>query len=82
MATTKQDERRKSSRGQSRRRTGTIEIKRIAGEGDKGRAVTVGHEIAPKKKDRSIWSWHEEFAVAWSATFITKKKKRNQKEGE
>jgi hypothetical protein len=29
-----------------------------------------------------VWSWHEEFALEWSKTFITKKRKKNLKKGE
>ncbi len=66
----------------SKRRTGNIEITNVAWEGEKERVVAVSHGTVPQTKEASIWSWHEEFAIAWSETFITKKKKQNPKERE
>jgi hypothetical protein len=80
MAITGQSDRRKGIRRQSTRRKGDIKVIRI--EGDKEQAVAVRHEPVPLGKERSIWSWHEEFVIAWSETLITKKEKRNPRKGE
>ena len=80
MATPGQSNRRKGSRRQSTRRKGNIKITRI--EGDREQEVAVRRETVSQKKEVSIWGWHEEFAMAWSETFITKKRKRNPREGE
>jgi len=55
------------------------DVKRIAieREGNKEKKIPVHHETTPQKKTISAWSWHEEFAVEWSETLITKKKKRH-----
>jgi hypothetical protein len=52
---------------------------KVGGEGDKGQEVIVRYETAHRRKGRSTWNWHEEFALEWSQTFITKKKGRNLK---
>ena len=63
---------------QSSRRKGNIETIKIAGEGDKGQEVTVRHETAPQRKEKSTFSWFEEFAIEWSETLVRKKKKKIQ----
>jgi len=75
MATAKRSDRRIGNRRQGHHRTGNIKITNIAWKGDKEQAVAVGHGTVPQTKEASIWSWHEEFAAAWSGTFITKKRK-------
>jgi hypothetical protein len=75
MANAGQSERRKGNRRQGSRRKGDIRIFRS--EEDKNQEVTVHHEAVLRGKERSIWGWHEKFAIAWSDTFITKKRKRN-----
>ncbi len=82
MATTKGSNQRIRNTRQGHHGTDNIEITKIAWEGDKERVVAVSHGTVPQTKEASIWSWHEEFVVAWSETFITKKRKRNPKEGE
>ena len=77
MAVTRQGDRRKGNRRQSGPRKGDIEKIRIEGEGDKEQQVTVRHEAVPPKKATSVWTWYEEFAAAWSESFMTKKRKRN-----
>ncbi len=72
MVITVQSDRRKSNRRQSRRRRGNIETIKIGGEGDKGQEVTIRYETAPKRKEKSAFSWFEEFTMEWSATFISK----------
>ena len=80
MAITGQNDRRTGNRRQSARRKGDIKVIRI--EGDKEQAVAVRRETVSQRKETSIWSWHEEFAVAWSETLITRKRKRNPRKGE
>jgi hypothetical protein len=80
MAITGQNDRRKNNRRQDTRRKGDIKVIRI--EGDKEQSVAVRHETVSQRKERSIWSWHEEFVIAWSETLITKKRKRNPRKGE
>jgi hypothetical protein len=80
MATPGQSDRRKGKRRQSTRRKGNIKITGI--EGDREQEVAVRHETVSQKKEASIWGWHEEFAIAWSETFIAKKRKRNPRKGE
>ena len=84
MATSKRSDREIGigNRGQTHRRRGNIEITKIGGEGDEVRVVTVSHETISRTEETSVWSWHEEFAVAWSETFIAKRRKRNPREGE
>jgi hypothetical protein len=82
MAITRQGDRRKGVRRQSGRRKGDIKKIKIGGESDKEQEVTVRHGAIPQKKASSVWmSQYEECAAAWSETFITKKRKRNPKQG-
>ena len=67
---------------QKGRRKGDAKIIKIEGDRDKDQEVTVRHGTVPQRKEISTWSWHEEFAIEWSETFITKKRKRNPKKGE
>ncbi len=67
-------------KGQSNRRKGDIKLFRI--EEDRQQDVKVRHEAFPQRKEMSIWAWHEEFAIAWSETFITTKRKNNSRKGE
>jgi hypothetical protein len=34
------------------------------------------------KKAGSVWTWHEEFAVEWGETFLTKKREKRPRKGE
>ncbi|HYA94524.1 MAG TPA: hypothetical protein VEK32_23800 [Thermodesulfobacteriota bacterium] len=82
MANTRQNDRRKGTgRESGRRKTDTRTIK-IEGKEDKEQEVTVRSETALPKKAGSVWAWQEEFAVEWSETFLTKKKKRRPRKGE
>jgi hypothetical protein len=78
MAVTRRGDRRKGIRRQSALRKGDIEETKIRAERDKEQEVIVHHEAVPEKKASSVWSWYEEFAAAWSETFIKKKKKEIQ----
>jgi hypothetical protein len=68
--------------GQSDWEKGEVKIVKIEVEGNSGQEVTVRHETVPQTKEKSTWSWHEEFAVEWSEIFITKKRKRDPRIGE
>jgi hypothetical protein len=80
MAVTRRGDGKKGNRRQSGQRKGDIEKIKIERKRDKGQEVTVRHEAVPEKKASSVWSWHEEFAAEWSESFITKKRKKNQKD--
>ncbi len=41
--------------------------------------ITIHQQSPGQGKESSIWSWHEEFAMQWSETFITTKVKKNPK---
>ncbi len=58
---------------------GDVRKIKIEGGGDKGREVSVYHETAARREERSAWSWYEEFTLEWSKTFMTKRRKRNPK---
>jgi hypothetical protein len=82
MANPRRNDRRKGIRREgNRRKTDTKTIK-IEGKGDREQEVTVRPETALQKKADSVWSWHEEFAVEWSETFLTKKRKKHPRKGE
>jgi hypothetical protein len=66
---------------QSSRRKTDIKTIRIEGREDIEQEVTVRRETALQKKTGSVWSWHEDFAVEWSETFLTKKRKKHPKKG-
>lgn len=82
MADTRQNNRRKGIRRGGSRRKGDIKTIKIEEKGDKEQEVTVRHETVPQKKASSTWSWHEEFAVDWSETLITKKREKHPRKGE
>jgi hypothetical protein len=82
MVNTRQDDRRKSIRRESSRGKTDIRRIKIQGKEDNGQEVAVRPETALPKKAGSVWSWHEEFAVEWSETFLTKKTKKHPGKGE
>jgi len=82
MADTKQNDRRKGVRRQSSRRETDLKTIKIEGKEDKEQEVTVRRVTAAQMKAGSVWSWHEEFLVAWSETFLTKKRKKHPRKGE
>ncbi len=57
-----------------RRRGGAKEIQ-IEGDSGKEHEVIIRRGAIPKKNTSSVWSWHEEFEIAWCDTFITKGRK-------
>ncbi len=68
-----EDDRRKSNRRQSHRRKANMESTKIGGEVDKGQEVTVHCGTAPQREEKTIFSWFEEFTMAWSRTLILRK---------
>jgi len=56
---------------QSHRRSTNIETTKIAEGGGSGQEVSVRYKIAPRRKEKSAFSWFEEFTVAWSETFLS-----------
>ena len=80
MVIASKGDRRKNIRRQSGRRKGDIEKIKIEGERGKEQEVTVRNEAVPPKKASSVWSWHKELTAEWSETFITKKRKKIQKD--
>jgi len=82
MANTRQNDRRKGIRRESSRRKTDIKTIKIERKEDKEQEVTVHPETALQKKAGSVWNWHEEFAVEWSETFLTKKGEKHPRKGE
>jgi len=58
------------------RKKGDVKKITIEREGNKEKKIPVRRETIPQKKAVSAWSWHEEFAVEWSETLITKNPSR------
>ena len=73
MAMTRQGDRRRDTRRRGGRRKGDIEKIIVGREKDTKQEVTVRHEGVPRQKPSSVWSWHEEFSIEWSETFLLKK---------
>ncbi len=82
MANTRQNDRREGIRRESGQRKTDIKRIKIEGKEDKEQEVTVCPETAPRKKAGSVLAWHEEFAVEWSETFLTKKREKRPRKGE
>ena len=85
MANTGQNDRRKGTRREGNRRKTDIRTIKTERKEDKEQEVTVRRKSAPQTEEKSTWSWHEEheeFAVVWSETFLTKKKGKKPKKGE
>ncbi len=82
MANTRKNDRRKGIRRQSNRRKTDTKTIKIEGKEDKEQEVTVRRETAAQKKAGLVWNWQEEFAVEWSETFLTKKRKKHPRKGE
>ncbi len=82
MANTERNDWRKGIRRENSRRKTDIKTIQIEGKEDKEQEVSVHPETALQKKAASVWSWHEEFAVEWSETFLTKKRKKHPRKGE
>ncbi len=68
-----ENDRRRSNRRQSHRRKTNMEPIKIGGEVDKGQDVTVHCRTAPQRKEKSTFSWFEEFTMEWDETLILKK---------
>ena len=82
MATQRQAYMRIGHRRGSDRKKGDIEKITIKGESDKQQEVTVRCETTLQKKERSTFSWLEEFTMEWSETFISKNWKKVHRRGE
>jgi len=67
------------SQGGKVRGRGDLKIIRVEGEEQQAREVIVHHESVPRREERSTWRWQEEFAVEWSESFITRKRKKRSK---
>ncbi len=52
---------------------------KVEEEESKDQQITIRQQSSTQKKAGSIWSWHEEFAVQWSETFIAAKPKKGPK---
>ncbi len=52
---------------------------KVEREAPKELKITIRPQSPGQEKESSIWSWHEEFAMQWSETFITTKVKKNPK---
>ncbi len=61
---------------------GKGDVKKIKVEGDKGQELTVYSETVPRKKEKSTFSWFEEFTIEWSETFISRKQRKIRRKGE
>jgi hypothetical protein len=68
-----ENDRRRSNRRQSHRRKTNVKPIKIGGEVDKGQQVTVHYGAAPQRKEKSTFSWFEEFTTEWSETFMLKR---------
>jgi len=82
MRITVQDGRRKSGGRQSPGRKGNVKTSKITGEGNNRQEATVRCETALQRKERSTFSWLEEFTIEWSETFISKNDKEVYRKGE
>jgi hypothetical protein len=82
MTNTSPEDRRKGIRGENSRRKGAVRTIKIEEKGGKEQEVNVRREAVPEAKEKSTWSWHEEFAVEWSETFIAKQKGKQRRKGE
>jgi hypothetical protein len=76
---TVQNDQRNSNKKQDHRRRHEIETTNIEEERDDRKEVTVLHETSPKRKEKSTFSWFEEFTVEWSETLIHKRQKNTEK---
>jgi hypothetical protein len=54
-----------------------LKVIRVGGGEDKELEVIVRHETVPREKERSMWSWREEFAIEWSESLITRKRRKH-----
>jgi hypothetical protein len=82
IANTRQNDRRKGNRRQGSRRKTDIKPIEIEGKEDKEQEVAVRRVTAAQVKVSSVWTWLEEFRVARSEAFLTKKRKRHPRKEE
>ena len=72
MRITVQNDRRKTGGRQSPSRKDNVRTAKITGDRDNGQEVTVRCETVLERKERSTFSWLEEFTIEWSETFISR----------
>jgi|GEM_PF-558332 len=77
---TVENDQRNSNKRQDHRRRHEIETTKIEGERDNAKEVVILHVTSPKRKEKSTFSWFEEFTVEWSKTLIHKRQKNTEKE--
>ncbi len=73
-----ENDRRRNNRRQNHRRKSNLESIKIGGDEDKGREVIVHYGTAPRRKEKSTFSWFEEFTMEWSETFILQEQKTQE----
>ena len=76
------NDRRRSNRRQNHGREDNLESIKIGGDVDRGREVTIHYGTAPQRKEKTTFSWFEEFTIEWSETFILQKQKTTRRENE
>ncbi len=64
------NDRRKSNRRQNHRRDGNLESIKNGRDLDKAREVIVHYSTVPQRKQKTTFSWFEEFTMEWSESFI------------
>jgi len=82
MAILLENDRRRSDRRRNHRGEGNLESIKIGGDVDKGREVTVHYGTVSQRKEKTTFSWFEEFTMEWSETFILQKQKTTRRENE
>lgn len=62
--------------GQRKKSSNSVGVQkvRVHREEEKGQEIIVRRGQILQKAARSTWSWHQEFALEWSETLITRKK--------
>ena len=71
MRITVQNGWRKTGGRQSPDRKNNVKTTNMTGDRDNGQEVTVRSETVLERKERSAFSWLEEFTVQWSEAFIS-----------
>ncbi len=74
------NDRRKGNRRQNHRKEANLESIKIGGDVDKGREVTVHYGTALQRKEKTTFSWFEEFTTEWSETFILQRQITTRRE--
>ncbi len=63
-------------KGQRKKTANSVGVHKITvqKEEEKGQEIVVRRGQILQKAARSAWSWHQEFAIEWSETLITRRK--------